>query len=284
MRRTVLTLLAAALACAAVTVAVASGHGRSANPAARPVAQRVPAAPTGGGLEVASPTRAVVAEMDRRLGTPARVMRAARRRAREIARLQRQLARLRAAERAAAERRIAALRAAQSAAGLTAPYWFDPAAAAQKTRGPAGPAEAQWLASGRGGWIESSGYARAPANAPSTIVRVIQAGNMIARSPYVWGGGHGAWQDKGYDCSGSVSYALAAGGMLGYSLTSGQLMNWGVPGPGRWLTIYASPSHVFMTVAGLRFDTSGRAGDHATRWQLGSRPADGFAVRHYPGL
>jgi hypothetical protein len=100
----------------------------------------------------------------------------------------------------------------------------------------------------------------------------------------VWGGGHGAWQDRGYDCSGSVSYALAAGGMLGWSETSGQLMSWGAPGPGRWLTIYANDGHVFMYVAGLRFDTSGRAGDHASRWQLAPRTANGFAARHYPGL
>ena len=126
--------------------------------------------------------------------------------------------------------------------------------------------------------------ARAPFNAPDAIKRVIQAGNQIARAPYLWGGGHGQWQDQGYDCSGSVSYALAAGGMLGYTQTSGQLMSWGVPGPGKWLTIYANEGHVFMYVAGLRFDTSGRSGDHASRWQLAPRPANGFVARHYPGL
>src|SRR5439155_965718 len=78
--------------------------------------------------------------------------------------------------------------------------------------------------------------------------------------------------------------ALAYGGMLGYTQTSGQLMNWGVPGPGHWLTIYANEGHVFMYVAGLRFDTSGRAGDHASRWQLAPRTANGFVARHYPGL
>jgi hypothetical protein len=72
--------------------------------------------------------------------------------------------------------------------------------------------------------------------------------------------------------------------MLGYTQTSGQLMNWGVGGTGRWLTIYANEGHVFMYVAGLRFDTSGRAGDHSSRWQLAPRSAAGFVARHYPGL
>jgi cell wall-associated NlpC family hydrolase len=216
--------------------------------------------------------------MNRRLGTPRRVSREARRRARAIARLE---ARILARQRAQAAR-VAAARA--KAAPQDAPYWLDNQAASVASTNPSSPAEANWLNSGRGGWVEPNGYARAPANAPQAIKNVIQAGNMIARSPYVWGGGHGAWQDKGYDCSGSVSYALAAGGMLGYTQTSGQLMSWGAAGPGHWLTIYANAGHVFMYVAGLRFDTSGRAGDHSSRWQLAPRSADGFAVRHYPGL
>jgi cell wall-associated NlpC family hydrolase len=222
----------------------------------------------------------VLAEMNRRLGTPRRVSLSARRRARAVARIE---ARMRARQRAQ-DARLAAARAAAAAVPSGAPDWFDAQAAAQMTRGAVSTDEAQWLNSGRGGWVESSGYARAPANAPDAIRRVIEAGNLIARSPYKWGGGHGAWRDQGYDCSGSVSYAVAAGGMLGSSQTSGQLMSWGVPGPGRWLTVYANQGHVFMYVAGLRFDTSGRAGDHASRWQLAPRPADGFAVRHYPGL
>ena len=287
-----MTLLLAALACGAVAAAATLGNrldsGAAAaqfklpDPAARALMR--PAVPATDPIQVVSPTRAELAEMTRRLGTPRRVLIEARKRAREILRIQRKLARLQAAERAAAEQRLAALRAAQAAAGLTAPYWYDPAAAAALTKGPATPAEAQWVDSGRGGWLEASGYARPPVNAPDPVKRVIAAGNMIARSPYVWGGGHGAWRDRGYDCSGSVSYALAAGGMLSYSETSGQLMNWGEPGPGHWLTIYASPTHVWMIVAGLRFDTSGRVGDHATRWQLGPRPADGFVARHYPGF
>jgi cell wall-associated NlpC family hydrolase len=127
------------------------------------------------------------------------------------------------------------------------------------------------------------GSAQAPDNAPDIIKRVILAGNEIAKFPYKWGGGHGAWRDNGYDCSGSVSFALAGAGLLDRPLTSGSFMNWGRKGRGKWITIYASPGHVFMFVAGLRFDTSGQ-GRAGTRWQNGGRPAPGFAVVHPPSL
>jgi cell wall-associated NlpC family hydrolase len=220
--------------------------------------------------------------MTRVQGTPHQVAATARRHARRLAQAEarlRAIARSRARARAAARRAAAARHAANSL-----PYWNDTGANAVATTGPTSPEEIAWLQGGRGGWIEPSGFARAPANAPAAIHRAVAAGNQIARAPYLWGGGHGQWQDKGYDCSGSVSYALAAGGMLGYTQTSGQLMHWGQPGPGKWLTIYANKGHVFMYVAGLRFDTSGRAGDHASRWQLAPRTADGFVARHYPGL
>jgi cell wall-associated NlpC family hydrolase len=127
------------------------------------------------------------------------------------------------------------------------------------------------------------GSAIAPDNAPDVVKRVIMAGNEIAKFPYKWGGGHGAWRDNGYDCSGSVSFALAGAGLLGRPLTSGLFMNYGAPGQGHWITIYASPGHIFMYVAGLRFDTSGQ-GRAGTRWQEESRSTAGFAVRHIPGL
>ena len=91
--------------------------------------------------------------------------------------------------------------------------------------------------------------------------QIIEAGNSIARTPYLWGGGHGKWLDKGYDCSGSVSYALASAGLLNAPLDSGRLMGWGAPGKGKWVTIYTNPGHVFLVVAGVRFDTSGNALD-----------------------
>jgi hypothetical protein len=131
--------------------------------------------------------------------------------------------------------------------------------------------------------VLADGTAIAPDNAPEVVKRVILAGNEIAKFPYKWGGGHGAWRDNGYDCSGSVSFALAGAGLLGRPLTSGLFMNYGAPGQGRWITIYASSGHIFMIVAGLRFDTSGQ-GRAGTRWQEDARSTSGFAVRHIPGL
>jgi hypothetical protein len=131
--------------------------------------------------------------------------------------------------------------------------------------------------------VLADGTAVAPDNAPEVVKRVILAANEIAKFPYKWGGGHGAWRDTGYDCSGSVSFALAGAGLLGRPLTSGLFMNYGAPGQGRWITIYANSGHIFMVVAGLRFDTSGQ-GRAGTRWQPESRSTVGFAVRHIPGL
>ena len=127
------------------------------------------------------------------------------------------------------------------------------------------------------------GTAVAPDDAPDVVKRVILAGNQIAKFPYKWGGGHGAWRDDGYDCSGSVSFALAGAGLLQAPLTSGGFIDYGASGTGEWITIYTNPGHVFMMVAGLRFDTSGQ-GRAGTRWQEAPRPAAGFVVRHVPGL
>ena len=131
--------------------------------------------------------------------------------------------------------------------------------------------------------VLGDGSAMAPDDAPEVVKRVILAGNAIAKFPYKWGGGHGAWRDNGYDCSGSVSFALAAAGLLNRPLTSGLFMRYGEEGPGDWITIYANQGHVFMVVAGLRFDTSGQ-GRAGTRWQQAPRGVSGFAIRHIPGL
>jgi cell wall-associated NlpC family hydrolase len=137
---------------------------------------------------------------------------------------------------------------------------------------------------GQAAAVMPDGTAVAPITAPQVVAAVIQAGNEIARTPYKWGGGHGAWADTGYDCSGSVSFALAGAGLLDRPLTSGALMSYGAPGPGRWVTIYANGGHTFMVVAGLRFDTSGRSGPRGTRWQPALRQTGGFVARHPPGL
>lgn len=131
--------------------------------------------------------------------------------------------------------------------------------------------------------VSKAGVALPPIEAPYEVEKIIEAGNQIARTPYLWGGGHGKWLDKGYDCSGSVSYALASAGLLNGPLASGPLMQWAKPGKGKWITIYSNPGHVFMVVAGIRFDTSGTRKD-GSRWQADMRPTGGFVARHPPGL
>jgi peptidoglycan hydrolase-like protein with peptidoglycan-binding domain len=113
--------------------------------------------------------------------------------------------------------------------------------------------------------------------------RAVAAGNRIARFPYVYGGGHGSFHASGYDCSGSVSYVLHAMGRLDTPEDSGQLMSYGKPGPGRFVTIYANAGHAFMVINGRRFDTSGRSGS-GSRWQADDRSSAGYTVRHPPGL
>jgi cell wall-associated NlpC family hydrolase len=136
---------------------------------------------------------------------------------------------------------------------------------------------------GAAGRVAHDGEATPPAGTPDVVRAVVRAGNVIARTPYLWGGGHGSWSAVGYDCSGSVSFALAGAGLLGSPLTSGSLAGWGAPGPGRWITIYANVTHVFMVVAGMRFDTGGLRGN-GTRWQPSGRSTAGFTARHPPGL
>jgi cell wall-associated NlpC family hydrolase len=131
--------------------------------------------------------------------------------------------------------------------------------------------------------VFQDGRAAAPQGAPSVVRDVIRGANVIAKTPYLWGGGHGSWSAVGYDCSGSVSFALAGAGLLDAPLTSGALAHWGEAGPGHWITIYANAGHVFMVVAGLRFDTGALRGA-GTRWQVGGRDTSGFVARHPVGL
>jgi cell wall-associated NlpC family hydrolase len=128
-----------------------------------------------------------------------------------------------------------------------------------------------------------NGVALPPLEAPEAVKQIIEAGNGIARTPYLWGGGHGKWQDTGYDCSGSVSFALAAAGLLSAPLASGPLMSWGEPGKGKWVTIYANAGHVFLEVAGIRFDTSATRVT-GSRWSNDGRSTAGFVARHPAGL
>ncbi|HEY3614708.1 MAG TPA: peptidoglycan-binding domain-containing protein [Gaiellales bacterium] len=131
--------------------------------------------------------------------------------------------------------------------------------------------------------IGANGLAVAPAGAPAAIAQIIAAGNVIAHMPYRFGGGHQSWQDTGYDCSGSVSYALHGAGLLDAPLASYDFYNWGDSGPGQWVTIYAKDSHAYMVVAGLRYDTAASKGG-GSRWTAASRAPDGYVARHPAGL
>jgi cell wall-associated NlpC family hydrolase len=122
----------------------------------------------------------------------------------------------------------------------------------------------------------------APANVPTAVKRVIAAANHIRTLPYIWGGGHGRWQDAGYDCSGAVSYALHGGKLLTSPLTSGSFESFGEAGAGRWITIYANASHAYLVVAGLRFDTAGDVNETGPRWHPTVTAAAGgtYVARH----
>jgi cell wall-associated NlpC family hydrolase len=132
--------------------------------------------------------------------------------------------------------------------------------------------------------IGGNGTIPIPADVPEVVQKVVAGANEIADFPYVFGGGHASFVDNAYDCSGSVSYALAAGGLLGSPETSGELERWGVPGPGRYITVYANAGHTYMYVDGILYDTAGRSGVYASRWLVGGTDNRGYVVRHYPGL
>jgi peptidoglycan hydrolase-like protein with peptidoglycan-binding domain len=131
--------------------------------------------------------------------------------------------------------------------------------------------------------INPDGTATPPAGAPQVIADLFTAANRIATLPYRYGGGHRSFDDTAYDCSGSVSYALHGAALLDHTLDSTGLESWGADGPGSWITVYANADHTFLTVAGIRFDTSGQR-QAGTRWQPLERSTDGFVVRHPAGL
>jgi Putative peptidoglycan binding domain len=133
--------------------------------------------------------------------------------------------------------------------------------------------------------LDASGLAVAPASAPAEVQAIIAAGNAIATKPYKYGGGHGRWIDSGYDCSGSMSYALHGGGLLDRALTSSGFSSFGEAGKGQWITTYGSGGHSYMVVAGLRFDTGYNDSDSdGPDWSAKMRPARGYTARHPEGL
>jgi peptidoglycan hydrolase-like protein with peptidoglycan-binding domain len=184
----------------------------------------------------------------------------------------------------------AAVRSFQGAHGLAVDGVAGPATyAAMGLSGYAGPLR-QTVgvapAAGRSGSGSSSSGSSSQSSGSSTpgaVAQVIAAGNQIAGAPYRYGGGHGSFRDSGYDCSGSVSYALHGAGLLKAPLDSRGFAGYGASGPGRHITIYTNPGHAYLVVDGRRFDTSARGGN-GSRWTTAPRSSAGFVARHPPGL
>jgi hypothetical protein len=132
------------------------------------------------------------------------------------------------------------------------------------------------------------GVAAAPEAAPDAVKQAIWAANEIVGRPYRYGGGHArGFVDRGYDCSGSVSFALHGADLLDSPLDSSSFMRWGERGAGEWITVYANPGHAYAVIAGLRLDTSAvndATGGRGPRWRAAPRSARGFRARHPLGL
>lgn len=129
-----------------------------------------------------------------------------------------------------------------------------------------------------------NGQAVPPANAPAAVVRAIRAANQIVDKPYCYGGGHGSSKSNCYDCSGTVSYALKAAGLIRTPMASPALARWGRPGKGDWITVYANAGHAYMVIAGLRLDTANTPGD-GPGWSRSMYSTRGrFAERRPAGL
>ena len=126
-------------------------------------------------------------------------------------------------------------------------------------------------------------HAVAPSDAPPEVQAAINAANKIVGKPYKYGGGHGSWNDSGYDCSGTVSYALHGAGLLSRPMSSGEFGSWGVSGKGAWMSVYYNSGHAYAVIAGLRLDTSG-SGGRGPRWHTDMRSGSGYSVTHWRGL
>jgi hypothetical protein len=138
---------------------------------------------------------------------------------------------------------------------------------------------------GENATLGADGLAVAPASAPPEVQQVIAAANAIVGKPYRYGGGHGQWEDSGYDCSGSESYALHGANLISRPMDSTEFMSFGEAGGGTWITSYANSGHSFLVVAGLRFDTGyNDSSSSGPKWNTKMRPTDGYTVRHPQGL
>lgn len=178
-------------------------------------------------------------------------------------------------------------------AALAAPGGVGTGSASEGTATPTSPATSECspteggLANGTCAPVKKArlvaGKAVAPRGSLEAVKQVIGAANRIRTTPYVWGGGHARWWDRGYDCSGAVGYALRGGGLLEAPMTSGEMARWGSPGKGRWITIYANRRHVFAVIAGLRWDTVGSDSETGPRWHEDMVSTAGYVARHPVG-
>lgn len=137
---------------------------------------------------------------------------------------------------------------------------------------------------GKTAYLDHKGHAHVPPNAPRKVKKMVAAANQLVNKPYKYGGGHRSFSDSGYDCSGSVSYVLNAGGKLQRPLVSQNFLEYGNKGYGDWVNIYVRKGHVFMEIAGLRFDTGGTWNSTGPRWKPQRRRITKYYVRHPKGL
>jgi hypothetical protein len=170
----------------------------------------------------------------------------------------------------------------QALVGDEGPAVAAPGAAPQPIAGGVTPGAPVSTAAGESAQLTGA-KALAPAAAPPAVIAAVAAANSIAGLPYKWGGGHGSFEDSGYDCSGAVSHVLNAIDALDDPLDSTGLKGWGERGRGDWITVYSNRGHAYIVIAGLRFDTSGRGGK-GPRWRVEKRPSTGFVARHPDGL
>jgi hypothetical protein len=157
-------------------------------------------------------------------------------------------------------------------------------ASARCTTGGMSPAEIDVCTPTEKAKLLANGMLIPPKSAPPRVKAVIAAANKIRSKPYIYGGGHARWWDKGYDCSGAVSFALRGGKFIDSPLPSGPLAQWGEEGEGRWITVFTNPGHAYAVIAGYRWDTSGMgSGEAGPRWRPESRSSTGFVARHPTG-